>query len=154
MSGSVRRTDRAGLAVAALLAALAAVTGWDAGRLDVTQTYGLGPKAFPYLIAGALLVFSVLTALAAFKGAPERDRDEVNPVLWILGGLAAQLTLVSYAGFSIATGLLFAATAKAFGRGNFLITVPAGIALSLLLWIIFARGLKLTLPTGLLERLF
>lgn len=152
--GSSASVDRAELVIALILAVIAGVIAWDTTGIIVQQTYGLGPKAFPYAISAALFVFSALTALAAFKGTPSRDQDEVNPVLWIVGGLLAQVALISFAGFSIATGLLFAATAKAFGKGNFLITIPVGIALSLVLWFAFAKGLTLTLPAGPLERLF
>ncbi len=154
-SDTKTRPDSVGLVIAFLLAAIAAVVAWDASHIADLQSYArVGPKAFPYAISGALFLFAVLTALHALKGAPLRDRDEPLPVLWIVGGLIVQLLVIPYTGFSIATGLLFAATAKAFGRGNFLITLPAGIALSLFLWILFSKGLALNLPAGPLERLF
>ena len=37
-----------------------------------------------------------------------------------------QLLLLKTAGFSIATGLLFAFTAKGFGRGPLWLTIPVG----------------------------
>jgi putative tricarboxylic transport membrane protein len=153
--GAKTRPDTAGLVIAALLAIISGVVAWDASQIADLQSYArVGPKAFPYAIAGALLLFAVLTALHALKRAPLRDRDQPVPVLWIIGGLTAQLLVIPYTGFSIATGLLFSATAKAFGRGNFLITIPVGIALSLFLWILFSKGLALNLPAGPLERLF
>lgn len=153
--GAKTRPDAAGLIIAGMLAVIAGVVAWDASHIADLQSYArVGPKAFPYAIAGALFLFSILTAVNALQGAPERDRDEPLPVLWILGGLAAQLLVIPYTGFSIATGLLFAATAKAFGRGNFLLSLPVGIVLSLFLWILFSKGLTLNLPAGPLERLF
>lgn len=86
-------------------------------------------------------------------GFPAREREELPPVLWIVGGLAAQLLLLKTAGFSIATGLLFAATARGLGRGPLWATVPIGIALSLGIYLVFAGLLKLSLPAGPLERL-
>ena len=58
------------------------------------------------------------------------------------------------AGFSIATGLLFAAAARGFGRGPLWMTIPIGIVFSFLVWLVFAKGLQLTLPAGPLEKLF
>ena len=66
----------------------------------------------------------------------------------------ATLTIDETAGFSIATGLLFAATAKGFGRGPLWKTVPIGIVVSLVIWLIFTLLLKLSLPAGPLEQLF
>jgi putative tricarboxylic transport membrane protein len=74
-------------------------------------------------------------------------------VLWIVGGLLAQMILLKPVGFSIGTGLLFAATARGFGRGPLWKTIPIGIVLSLAIWVLFAKGLQLSLPAGPIERL-
>jgi putative tricarboxylic transport membrane protein len=75
-------------------------------------------------------------------------------MLWLIGGLAVQLLTMKTLGFSIATGLLFAAAARGFGRGPLWITIPVGIVFSLVVWVIFAKGLQLSLPAGPLEKLF
>ncbi len=109
---------------------------------------------FPYIIAGALLLLSAGTLVSALRnGFPERSNDNYAPILWILGGLVAQLLLLSTAGFSIATGILFAFTAKAFGRGPLWKTIPIGAVFAFLVWFAFAKGLQLSLPSGPLERL-
>ena len=64
-----------------------------------------------------------------------------------------QLLLLKAAGFSIATGLLFAFTARGFGRGPLWLTIPIGVVFALFVWFIFSRVLMLSLPAGPLERL-
>ena len=92
--------------------------------------------------------------VSAWRGRfPAREHDRVAPMLWIIGGLAAQMLTLRALGFSVATGLLFALAARGFGRGPLWMTLPIGIAFSFLLWLIFARGLQLSLPQGPLERL-
>jgi putative tricarboxylic transport membrane protein len=99
-----------------------------------------------------LMILGLLTALQAFReSAAARERDEIAPMAWIIGGLIAQIVLLPLAGFSIATGAVFAATAKAFGRGPVWLTYPVGVALALGVWLFFARGLQLLLPAGPLE---
>ena len=75
-----------------------------------------GPQVFPYVVATRLALQSVGTFISALRnGFPERSKDDYGPIFWIVGGLLAQILLLSTAGFSIATGVLFAMTAKGFG---------------------------------------
>ncbi|MGO7208859.1 tripartite tricarboxylate transporter TctB family protein, partial [Rhizobium ruizarguesonis] len=68
--------------------------------------------------------------------------------------LAGQMLLLRVAGFSIATGILFALTARGFGKRKLWISLPLGIVLSFVVWAIFSQLLQLTLPAGPLEHLF
>lgn len=151
-----RRPDWAALVIAAALAVVAVVIAWSIASHGAGASYArVGPTTMPYVIAVAFGGLSIWTAFEAFRGEfPEREHQEISPILWIVGGLAAQMLLLKVAGFSIATGLLFAATARAFGRGPLWKTIPIGIVLSFVIWIIFARGLQLSLPAGPLEHLF
>jgi putative tricarboxylic transport membrane protein len=151
-----RRPDRAALVIAVILAVVAAVIAWSTANMGGAASYArIGPTTFPYVIAAALFVLAICTAFAAWRGEfPEREEQNLPPMLWIVGGLAAQMLLLKYVGFSIATGLLFAATAKGFGKGPLWMTVPLGIVLAFAIWFVFARGLQLALPAGPIERLF
>lgn len=151
-----RRPDWAALFIAIVLFAIAALIFYDVARLQGGNVYsGLGPATVPKGIAIGLIVLGVWTVFAAMRrDFPEREYQELPPVLFIVGGLAAQMLLLKTAGFSLATGVLFALTAAGFGKKKFWISLPAGIALSFVVWIIFARFLQLSLPAGPLERLF
>jgi putative tricarboxylic transport membrane protein len=151
-----RRPDRPALAIAAGLAALAGLIAWDAAHLRAGAGYArIGPTAFPYVIAACLLGLAAATAVAAWRGIfPQRGADEVAPLVWIIGGLALQLATLRILGFSIATGIMFACAARGFGQRPLLLNVAVGIPLAFAIYIVFAKLLKLTLPTGPLERLF
>jgi putative tricarboxylic transport membrane protein len=153
--GSQHRPDWAALAIAVLLGVAAVVIGWSTATMPGAANYArIGPTSFPYAIAAVLFLLAVWTAVAALRGEfPRREEQNIAPMVWIVGGLAAQMLLLKVAGFSIATGLLFAATARGFGRGPLWLTIPVGIVLAFIIWIIFARGLQLSLPAGPLERL-
>ena len=148
--------DRAGLVIAAalILAGLGiGVATWSSG--SVAMNTPVGPKTVPYIIAAAFLLLGAFTVVAALRAEfPEREQQDWPPMLWIIGGLVVQLLTMKTVGFAIATGLLFAATAKGFGRGPLWKTVPIGIVFSFVIWLIFAKGLQLTLPVGTIwERL-
>jgi len=147
--------DKPGFVIAFALAVLALVVGWDAWRLSSVNVYSaVGPAAFPTIIAVGLGLLSIATAVEAIReGAIERPRDEIVPMAWVLGGLLGQIVLLPFLGFSIATGWLFAATAKGFGRGPLWSHFLAGAVLCFAIYVIFAKGLQLSLPAGPLERL-
>ncbi|HVL19412.1 MAG TPA: tripartite tricarboxylate transporter TctB family protein [Amaricoccus sp.] len=153
--GTSGRPDRAGLVIAVLLAAVSVVIFVSTRSMPATAQYArVGPATFPYAIAAGFALLAIGTAVSAFRGGfPEREPERLAPILWIVGGLVAQLLVLKPLGFSIATGLLFALTARGFGRGPLWLTIPLGVVFSLLVWIVFARVLQLSLPAGPLERL-
>lgn len=153
---SKRRPDWAAFAIAVFLVIVAAVIFWDSARLaSVTGYSPVGPATVPYAIAFCLIGLAIWTAIEAWRNDfPARDKQEVGPVFWVIAGLAAQMLLLNVAGFSIATGLLFAFTARAFGKRKLWFSIPIGIVFSFVIWVIFAQLLQLSLPAGPLERLF
>ena len=152
---TARRPDWAALAIGVALGILGLLVGLDARGIGGGSYARIGPATFPYVIAAVLLALSVWTVIEAWRGQfPERDHDETGPIIWIVGGLAAQLLLLNTAGFSIATGLLFAATARAFGKRRLYVSIPLGILISFAIWVLFSQVLRLSLPAGPLERLF
>lgn len=149
----MRRPDWAALGIAVLLALIAALVAWDTSRLGGGGSYArIGPQTVPYVIALCLAGLSAWTVFAAFHhDFPERERQEWPALMWIVGGLIAQMALLRYAGFSIAGGVLFALTARGFGRVNLALVLPIGIALAGLIWFVFARLLQLSLPAAIFE---
>jgi putative tricarboxylic transport membrane protein len=156
MRDDQRRPDWAALAIGVALALVALLMLWDTWRSTAGfSSDPIGPKGLPYLVGVGLLGLAAWTFIAALNGDfPEREHQQLSPMIWIVGGLAAQMLVLNVAGFSIATGLLFAATAYAFGKRKFWMTLPIGILFAFCVWILFAQGLKLALPSGPLERLF
>ncbi|MEK1901269.1 MAG: tripartite tricarboxylate transporter TctB family protein [Rhizobium sp.] len=155
-SATKRRPDWAALVIAVFLFAVAVVMFWDASHLKAIAQYDrIGPTTVPKVVAAGLFVLGIWTAFEAWRGDfPEREHQEVAPVFWVVAGLLAQMALLRPAGFSIATGVLFALTAYGFGKRKLWISLPVGIIVSFIVWAIFARLLQLTLPAGPLEHLF
>ena len=150
-----KRRDIAALVIAAGLFVLAALIAWDASRLGSGGAYArIGPQTIPYVIALCLAALGVWAVIEAWHGDfPEREPQEYRPVLWIVGGLLVQMVLIKFVGFSIATGLLFAMTARGMGRVSLPLALVVGLVLSAFVWFMFARVLQLTLPAGPLEQL-
>ena len=152
-----RRPDRAALVIAAILGLAAIGIFYGTSQQGGVAGYSpVGPKTVPYIIAAALAVLGDLhrhspPCAATFRSASSRTfrRCSGSSAAW-----RSQMLTMRTVGFSIATGLLFAATAKGFGRGPLWMTIPIGIVFSFIVWFIFAKGLQLSLPAGRLEQFF
>ncbi len=152
--GTGRRPDGAAFVIALILAAIGALLIWDGGRIPNKANYaGVGPGDVPKMVGAGLLLLAAATGFSGLRGGTPRERQAPVPVLWIVGGLAAQLALLQFAGFSIASGVLFACTAAAFGKRNFALTLPVGIVFAFVVYGLFDRLLQLNLPAGPLETL-
>ena len=149
------RFDLVSAVVGVLLLGLAGVLVWDASFLTLATPYGLGPTAMPYLIAGGLLALGAAHLVAALRSAPvEVEPADAAAVIWIVGGVVALIaTIWARGGFIPATALLFAATARAFGRRALAVDLAIGFGLGFLVYLGFTKLLTLSLPQGPLERL-
>jgi putative tricarboxylic transport membrane protein len=153
--GTGRSPDGAAFFIAALLAAFGALLLWDASTIPDKGGYaGIGPAAMPKIVGWALLALAAATGVGAFRGRlAEVPRQNPVPLLLIGGGLVLQIALLNVVGFSLATGILFAATAAAFGKRNLLLTLPVGVAFAFGIYGVFDGILQLNLPGGPLETL-
>lgn len=150
-----RQVDRAGVVVAVLLAALAAVLVWDASRLPSGAAYGVGPGAMPIVVACGLGLLAIGNFVDALRGnLPPRESADMRPVLLILAGLALLIAIIGMGGgFILATSALFVATSAAFGRRALLTDLAIAVVLTSVIYLAFDKLLKLSLPAGPLERL-
>lgn len=151
---SRRRLHPAALAILISLLVIAALIVFDMQRITTAGAYArVGPTMVPYVVAGALVLLAVLLWFTASRhGFPEVEKQRLGPVAIICVGLLAQILLISFAGFIVATAALFTLAAYGFGERRIQLTLPFALIFSALIWIVFARLLRLTLPAGPIER--
>ena len=150
-----RRFDPAGLVIALVLAAVAAVLVWDANQLQSNTTYGMGPHVMPMVIAGGLGILAIGNLIDALRGnLPPRESADPRAVLLILAGLALLIAIIGLGGgFILATTALFVTTSTAFGRRAIIADLVIALVLTTLIYLAFDRLLTLSLPAGPLEKL-
>lgn len=133
------------------------------GTLSVsaaTSTVGLGPRFFPTLVGGALIVVGVLYVIDVLRGGhgdPEESEDiEVDaPTDWrtiglVCGIFLAFVALLNLLGWIIAASLLFFGLAWAFGAEHKLRAAAVAVILGFGTYLAFVKGLGVILPGGLL----
>lgn len=154
-NSQAKGADPAGIVIAGLLLVVAGVIWWDANSLQLTSTYGVGPKMMPIVIGAGIAVLAVANLVLALRGdLPSRDSTALAPIALILGGFAILIAMIAYGGgFILATAILFAATSTAFGRRAIFTDLAIGFAIGLFAYLLFDKLLSLSLPAGPLERL-
>ncbi len=136
---------------------------WQTTLIRLPPAYSkVGPRVIPYIvgaglvIVGAWLACEALTGRTATGSADSEDADPSLPTDWRCIGLLAlalivYLFLIEPAGFIVASAVLFAWATIAMGSRRYARDIVIGILLATVLFIVFNRGLGLSLPAGILE---
>lgn len=149
------RLHRPTAAIGVGLIALAAITWFDARSMTIVSNYGVGADAASYFVAIVLAVLGVAHLARAFQPGIVADEADWGAVAWILlalGGLIGSIW--AGLGFVLGSALLFAFTARAFGRRALLADLLIGAVIATLVFLLFNKLLQLALPQGPFERLF
>jgi putative tricarboxylic transport membrane protein len=129
---------------------------WQTTLIRLTPAYSkVGPRIIPYIV-GAWLAYEALTGRAATGSAESEDADPTLPTDWrcislLALALLAYLLLIERAGFIIASATLFVTAAFAMGSRRLVRDIAIGVILATVLYLVFTRGLGLSLPAGVLE---
>ncbi|GAA3796570.1 tripartite tricarboxylate transporter TctB family protein [Sphaerisporangium flaviroseum] len=137
------------------------VIAGTAGITAAGSAIGLGPRFFPFLVGGALIIVGgcyIADVLRGGRGDPEEseDVDESAGSDWravaLVGGVFLGFALLlDLLGFIVAGALLFAGVAWALGARGLPRTMAVAVVLSLGSYLIFVKGMGVTLPAGILE---
>jgi putative tricarboxylic transport membrane protein len=143
--------------IAAGVLVLAAVILWQTAIIPVSPIYAkVGPTIVPYITALGLAVLGLLLLYSALKGGwqPEEEK-EITPdrpaLLWVIAGLTLNVLLITYAGFTIASVVLFVCVARGFGSKVILRDAGIGAAFALIAYFGFAQTLGINIGAGILE---
>jgi putative tricarboxylic transport membrane protein len=156
-----RPIDRAQYVLAAALTVVGIYTLVDARGLAVGFGDPVGPRVFPYVVGGAMIVLAVVLAVATARGdvaegEEGEDIDLTTPIDWLtvgklVGILVLNLLLVNVLGWAITGALLFAGCAWALGSRTLLRDLIVGAVLSVASWYFFYVGLGVPLTPGILD---
>jgi putative tricarboxylic transport membrane protein len=136
---------------------LAIVMFWQTLSIPVSPIYAkVGPTVVPMITAVALGILGVLLLIAAWQGGWQSEEEkEVTPdrvaLLWVGAGLVLNVLLISSAGFTIASVILFVCVARGFGSKAIVRDAAIGAAFALIAYFGFAKTLGIDIGSGLVE---
>ena len=158
-----RTKGRSELGVAALLLVLGALVLWDTSQISsgIAQTGPVGPKAVPTLIAGMLIVCGVVLAIDVLRGGHAEaeggeDVDLSHPSDWrtlllLVAAFLANVVLMEPVGWWLSGAVLFWGSAYALGSRRYVRDAVLAFGMSFLTYYVFAAGLGIFLPAGVLQ---
>ncbi len=138
---------------------LGAFLMFQTSSIEVSPSYArVGPRVFPWMISAALVLLGVALLRSTLAGnwsaaddAAGRTPFDGGAFIWVGVGLVLYLVTITFLGFPIAAGLLFAGVARAFGSRRIAMDVGIGLALGTAVFLGFNYGLGLSLPAGILR---
>jgi putative tricarboxylic transport membrane protein len=144
-----------GVAFGAALALLGAAMIWVISLLPDTAAYAaVGPKMFPRLVGGGLILTGLAVireAMSIVPGGEDAIEYDVLPILAISAGLIFAAFALERLGWILTATVVFFVTAWALGERRRLATIAIGLALSGGTYLLFNYALQLSLPAGILR---
>jgi putative tricarboxylic transport membrane protein len=139
------------------LIALGAYVVYETQSIAETQGFAqVGPRLFPYLIGTGLTLCGAVLGWHAVSGGWRNvplDQEGHDAPDWmafviISAGVILHMVLIGWAGFIIASTLLFVFIARGFGSRRLARDLGIAVALSVVVFFLFTQGLGLNLPAG------
>lgn len=126
-----------------------ALTGPDA------QSYAtVGPGVFPLIVGCGLVLVGIGLMSQALRGAWRvtwMQADDASPrpkLLLVAAALLLDVALLQPLGFVLASSVLFVCVTRAFGSRRLALDAPIGLLFTGTIYLIFTRGLGVSLPPG------
>ena len=130
------------------LMAVSVAYAYSAFSIKVKLDDAIGPRAFPLLVSGVMIVLCLLNLV----GLARKSGDEPAALGWsemamtVLG--VVYCVLMPVLGYVLSTALFMAGGIRVMGEKRWPLTLVVAVAMSLVSWGLFARMLGVTLPTS------
>jgi putative tricarboxylic transport membrane protein len=161
--GGTREEGRSELGVALFLGALGLLVIVSALMLPESRIARgpVGPAAVPVVVGSLLVIVSIFLAadvLRGGRGEPEGGEDielgggtDWKTVLMLAAAFLANALLIESLGWVFSGAILFWGAAFALGSRHWIRDIVLAFVLSIGSWYLFALGLGIVLPPGLLD---
>lgn len=139
------------------IVAFGILAAFGASIIPTSSWAVVGPSLFPWAVAILLLICGALLTIQGLRGgwAGEEEQEPLQKgqLLWVGGGLIANVVLIEHAGFIIASAIMFTMVARGFGSRNWPRDLAIGFAVALISYVGFDRLLGYKIGSGLIENL-
>jgi putative tricarboxylic transport membrane protein len=132
---------------------------WQIWQIPASPLYAkVGPTTFPYVAVIGLAVLAILLLVAAARGGwqPEEEKEvalDWSALGFVAAGLIANVALITFTGFTLASTVMFVLIAYGFGSHSPIRDAAIGFAVALAAYFGFAKALGVNIGAGWFETL-
>lgn len=155
-------SGKAELGLAGMLLALGVFLLVETQRIAIpVSANSIGPRFFPTVVGGVLVVVALWLAVDVLRGGAgemeaAEDVDVSRSSDWKTLALLSAVflghaVLLEPLGFPVAAALLFFGVAASLGSRRWARDAAVAVVLAVLVFVVFARGLGVGLPAGVLQ---
>ncbi len=132
---------------------------WQIWQIPASPLYAkVGPTTFPYVTVIGLAVLAVLLLVSALRGGWQPAEEKEVALDWraigfVAAGLIANVALITFTGFTLASTVMFVLIAYGFGSRMPIRDAAIGFTVALAAYFGFAKALGVNIGAGWFETL-
>jgi len=157
----LRRNSKADIVAAICLLLVSFLVFWISKDFPPSKT-GIGVSTFPKLLAGLLIVFSIVIFIQAIKNSSFSKKETIfkefkaghKLIIAVIIILIIYIQTLEVLGFILSSFLLLITLMFIFGERRKIILLVVPLLFSVVLYLVFSKMAMVFLPEGIIENIF
>ncbi len=157
----MRKNSKADIVAAICLLLVSFLVFWISKDFPSSKT-GIGVSTFPKLLAGLLIIFSIVIIIQAIKNSSFSKKEPTfkefkkghKLIVAVIIILIIYIQMLEALGFILSSFLLLITLMFIFGERRKIILLVVPLLFSVILYLVFSKMAMVFLPEGIIENIF
>lgn len=158
----MRKNSKADIVAAICLLLVSFLVFWISKDFPSSKT-GIGVSTFPKLLAGLLIIFSIVIIIQAIKNSSFSKKEPTFKefkkghkllIVAVIIILIIYIQMLEVLGFILSSFLLLITSMFIFGERRKIILLLVPLLFSVILYLVFSKMAMVFLPEGIIENIF
>lgn len=157
----MRKNSKADIVAAICLLLVSFLVFWISKDFPSSKT-GIGVSTFPKLLAGLLIIFSIVIIIQAIKNSSFSKKEPTfkefkkghKLIIAVIIILIIYIQMLEVLGFILSSFLLLITLMFIFGERRKIILLVVPLLFSVVLYLVFSKMAMVFLPEGIIENIF
>jgi len=157
----LRKNSKADIVAAICLLLVSLLVFWISKDFPSSKT-GIGVSTFPKLLAGLLIIFSIVIIIQAIKNSSFSKKEPTfkefkkghKLIIAVIIILIIYIQMLEVLGFILSSFLLLITLMFIFGERRKIILLVVPMLFSVILYLVFSKMAMVFLPEGIIENIF